>query len=201
MNPRLKLRKNQENGELMIETRDRESRKRWTHGCNFGEIKKTVNSWLKLRRKNKTTVNSWLKLRRKNKKTANSWLKQRENEENGELMVETTERNQGNGWISVRAEIKSSFSKANMFSYPRCSDYEYFTSLCVFEETFFDVLKSKLNNCSASFVYCQHCSTPLFSLGQTQFVICICLAFLRTPRSSIDTESDEGIMIMYRRHP
>ena len=40
---------------------------------NYGEIKKTVNSWVKLRREVKKTVNSTLKLRK--------------NQENGELMA------------------------------------------------------------------------------------------------------------------
>ena len=77
MNSWLKLRRNQEIGELMVETTERKdengelmiettekSTKRWTQGLNHGEIKKTVNPLLKRGR----------------------------NQDNGELMVETKEK-------------------------------------------------------------------------------------------------------------
>ena len=69
------------------------------------ELKKTLNSWLKLRRNQENgdlwfklrrelnnTLNSWLKLRRKLKKTLKSWLKLPRNQENGKLMVETAKK-------------------------------------------------------------------------------------------------------------
>ena len=55
------------------------------------ELNNTLNSWMKLRR-NKKTVNSWLRLRRKLKKTLKSWLKLPRHQENGELMVETAKK-------------------------------------------------------------------------------------------------------------
>ena len=78
LNSWLKLRRNQENGDLWFKLRR--------------ELNNTLNSWLKLWRNKKKTVNSWSRLWRKLKKTLKAWLKLPRNQENGGLMVETAEK-------------------------------------------------------------------------------------------------------------